>query len=95
MGYFGNHRSWLKQTGDEAIVTERLPPGYTFHYVARPCGGGCEVAVVYRNTYNTAICSVTKKTCVLYPLLANQLTDNITGIVPAITRITNASLEWE
>ena len=28
----------LKQTGNEAIVTELLPPGYTFHHVARPCG---------------------------------------------------------
>ena len=41
----------------------------------------------------TAICTATKKTCVLDPLPANQLTDNITSIVPAITRITNASLD--
>ena len=50
-------------------MAERLPPGYTFHYVARPCGRGCGVAelrscgvaelrscgvaVVYRNTYTT------------------------------------------
>ena len=40
-----------------------------------------------------AICSATKKTCVLDPLPTNQLTDNITRIVPAITRITNASLD--
>ena len=45
------------------------------------------------NTEITAICSATKKTCVLYPLLANQLTDNITRIVPAITRVTNTSLD--
>ena len=32
--------TWLKQTGDEAIVTELLPPGYTFRHVARPCGRG-------------------------------------------------------
>ena len=44
------------------------------------------------NTEITAICSATKKTCVLGPLPANQLTDNITRIVPAITRITNTSL---
>ena len=44
-------------------------------------------------TYITAICSVTKKTCVLDPMPANQLTDNITRIVPAITRITNTSLD--
>ena len=31
--------------------------------------------------------------CVLDPLPANQLTDNITRIVPAITRITNTSLD--
>ena len=42
--------TWLKQNGDEAIVTERLPPGYTFHHVARPCGRGGGVAVVYRTT---------------------------------------------
>ena len=45
------------------------------------------------NTEITAICSATKKTCMLDPLPANQLTDNITGIVPAITRITNTSLD--
>ena len=45
------------------------------------------------NTEITAICSATKKTCVLGPLPANQLTDNITRIVPAITRITNTSLD--
>ena len=45
------------------------------------------------NTEITAICSATKKTCVLDPLPANQLTDNITRIVPAITRITNTSLD--
>ena len=33
------------------------------------------------------------KTCVLDPLPANKLTDNITRIVPAITRITNASVD--
>ena len=38
--------TWLKQTGDKAIVTELLPPGYTFHHVARPCGHGGGVAVV-------------------------------------------------
>ena len=48
-------QTWLKQTGDEAIVTELLPPGYTFHHVARPRGRGGGVAVVYRNTYNTKI----------------------------------------
>ena len=47
--------TWLKQTGDEAIVTELLPPGYTFHHVARSRGRGGGVAVVYRNTYNTEI----------------------------------------
>ena len=47
--------TWLKQTGEEAIVTELLPPGYTFHHVARPRGRGGGVAVVYRNTYNTKI----------------------------------------
>ena len=41
----------------------------------------------------TAIFSATNKTCVLDPLPSNQLTDNITSIVPAITRITNASLD--
>ena len=45
--------TWLKQTGDEAVVTERLPPGYTFHHVARSRGRGGGVAVVYRYTYNT------------------------------------------
>ena len=45
------------------------------------------------NTEITAICSANKKTCVLDPLPANQLTDNITSIVPATTRITNASLD--
>ena len=45
--------TWLKQTGDEAIVTELLPPGYTFHHVACLCGHGGGVAIVYRNTYNT------------------------------------------
>ena len=45
------------------------------------------------NTKITAICSATKKTCVLDPLPANQLTDNITRIVPAITRVTNTSLD--
>ena len=45
------------------------------------------------NTEITAIGSATKKTCVLEPLPANQLTDNITRIVPAITRITNISLD--
>ncbi|KAK2189960.1 hypothetical protein NP493_92g03003 [Ridgeia piscesae] len=46
------------------------------------------------NTEITAICSATKKTCVLDPLPANQLlADNITSIVPAITRITNTSLD--
>ena len=36
-------------------MAECLPPCYTFHYVARPCGRGrgCGVAVVYRNTYTT------------------------------------------
>ena len=37
--------TWLKQTGDEAIVTELLPPGYTFHHVARSRGRGGGVAV--------------------------------------------------
>ena len=36
------------------------------------------------DTEITAICSATKKTCVLDHLPANQLTDNITRIVPAI-----------
>ena len=46
------------------------------------------------NTEITAICSATKKTtCVLDPLPANQLIDNITRIVPAITRIINISLD--
>ena len=45
------------------------------------------------NTEITAIYSATKKTCVVDPLPANQLTDNITRIVPAITRITNTSLD--
>ena len=45
------------------------------------------------NTEITAICSAIKKTWVLDPLPANQLTDNITRIVPAITRITNTSLD--
>ena len=45
------------------------------------------------NTEIIAICSATKKTCVLDHVPANQLTDNITRIVPAITRITNASLD--
>ena len=45
------------------------------------------------STEITAICCATKKTCMLDPLPAHQLTDNITGIVPAITRITNASLD--
>ena len=45
------------------------------------------------NTEITAICSATKKTCVLDPLPANQLNDNITRIVPAITRITNTSVD--
>ena len=39
------------------------------------------------NTEITAICSANKKTCMLDPLPANQLTDDITRIVPAITRI--------
>ena len=47
--------TWLKQTGDEAIVTELLPPGYTLHHVARHCGRGGGVAVVYRNTVNAKI----------------------------------------
>ena len=45
------------------------------------------------NTEITAICSATKNTCVLEPLPANHLIDNITRIVPAITRITNTSLD--
>ena len=45
------------------------------------------------STEITAICCATKKTCVLDHLPANQLTDNITSIVPAITRVTNASLD--
>ena len=45
--------TWLKQTGDEAIVTDLLPPGYPFHHVARPCDRSRGVAVVYRNTYTT------------------------------------------
>ena len=32
---------WLKQTGDEAIVTELLPPGYIFHHVARHWRQSC------------------------------------------------------
>ena len=47
------------------------------------------------NTEITAICSATKKTCLLDPQPANQLTDNVTSIVPAITPITNASLDEE
>ena len=47
--------TWLKQTGDEAIVTELLRPGYTFHHVARSRGRGGGVAVMYQNTYNTKI----------------------------------------
>ena len=42
--------TWLKQTADEAIVTELLAPGYTFHHVARSRGRGGGVAAVYRNT---------------------------------------------
>ena len=51
---------------------------------------------VFDRTTNTdiiAICSATKKTCVLDPMPTNQLTESITRIVPAITRITNASLD--
>ena len=40
-----------------------------------------------------AICGTTDKTCVLVPLPANQLRDNITSIVSAITMVTNASLD--
>ena len=40
----------------------------------------------------TAICGTTDKTCVLDPLPANQLRDNITNIVSVITNITNTSL---
>ena len=46
-----------------------------------------------KNTEITTIGSAGNKTCVLDPLPANQLIDNITLIVPAITRITNASLD--
>ena len=52
---FAITETWLKQTGDEEIVTEHLPPGYTFHHVARPCDRGGGVAIVYRNTYYTKI----------------------------------------
>ena len=41
------------------------------------------------STEITAICCATNKVCMLDPLPENQLTDNITSIVPAITRITN------
>ena len=60
----------------------------------RRCFTDC-IDVFDRTTYTeiTAICKATKKTCVLDPLPANQLTDNITSIVPAITLITNASLD--
>ena len=40
-----------------------------------------------------AICGATDKTCVLVPLPANQLRDNITSIVSAITMVINASLD--
>ena len=60
----------------------------------RRCFTDC-IDVFDRITYIeiTAICNATKKTCVLDPLPANQLTDNITSIVHAITLITNASLD--
>ena len=35
----------LKQTGDEAIMIELLPSGYTLYHVTRPCGRGGGVAV--------------------------------------------------
>ena len=41
----------------------------------------------------TATCGSTDKTCVLDPLPANQLRDNITSIVSVITMITNTSLD--
>ena len=60
----------------------------------RRCFTDC-IGVFDRTTSTeiTAICCATNKTCVLDPLPANQLTDNITSIVPVITRITNASLD--
>ena len=61
----------------------------------RRCFTDC-IDVFDRTMYTeiTAICNATKKTCVLDPLPANQLTDNnIPSIVPAITLITNASLD--
>ena len=60
----------------------------------RRCFTDC-IDVFDRTTYTEiiAICNATKKTCLLDPLPANQLTDNNTSIVPAITLITNASLD--
>ena len=45
------------------------------------------------NAEITAVCGTTDKTYVLDPLPANQLRDNITSIVSAITMITNTSLD--
>ena len=45
------------------------------------------------NAEITVICGTTDKTCILDPLPANQLRDNITSIVSIITLITNASLD--
>ena len=47
--------TWLKKTGDEVIVAELTPPGYTFQHVARASGRGGGVATVHRNTFNTKI----------------------------------------
>ena len=70
-----------------------------FNDIDRPsdeirCFTGC-IDVFSRTTSTeiATICCATKKTCVLDPLPANQLTDNITGIFPPFTRITNASLD--
>ena len=47
--------TWLKKTGDEAIIAELTPPGYTFQHVARVSGRGGGVAIVLSNTFKTKI----------------------------------------
>ena len=47
--------TWLKKTGDEAIIAELTPPGYTFQHVTRDSGRGGGVAIAHRNTFKTKI----------------------------------------
>ena len=50
-------KTWLKKSGDEAIIAELTPPGFVLKHAARARGWGGGVAILHCDHYTTNICT--------------------------------------